>query len=83
MIKMITIGGGKVWYNSDVRDIDVVDCVSELYWHRLDGPACERNNGMHSWYINDDMYYNFKEFQKAGNLSDEQMCILRIKYGEI
>jgi len=51
--------------------------------HRLDGPAVEWRDGGTSWYINGDLYTNFKDFQEAGNLSDDQMTILCLKYGSL
>ena len=51
--------------------------------HRLGGPAYESHIGVNMWFITGFRYYNFKEFQEAGNLTDEQMCILRLKYGDM
>jgi len=52
--------------------------------HRLDGPALNHPvSSIIGWHIHGVRYYNFKDFQKAGGLSDEEMCILRLKYGEI
>jgi hypothetical protein len=52
--------------------------------HRLDGPArnhpVSRNIG---WHIHGVRYYNFKDFQIAGNLSDNDITILKLKYGEL
>ena len=49
-------------------------------WHRLDGPAYEGSDGSMGWYIDGKRYTNFKEFQEAGGLTDDQMTILRLKY---
>jgi hypothetical protein len=62
--------GTKAWYVNDER-------------HRLDGPAIESVYGSNMWFVEGVQYFNFKDFQKAGNLSDDQMTILRLKYGEI
>jgi len=65
--------------------------------HRIDGPAYEvmdESNQYTQWWINNGrifnffaingtIYSNFKEFQKAGRLTDDQMTILKLKYGEI
>jgi len=51
--------------------------------HRLDGPAIEWRNGGMSWFINGYEYANFKDFQSAGGLSDSDMMVLRLRYGEI
>jgi len=52
--------------------------------HRLDGPAVlrKRDGGM-EWFIHGHRYYNFKDFQEAGKLTDDQITILILKYGEI
>jgi len=52
--------------------------------HRLDGPAVlrKRDGGM-EWFIHGHRYYNFKDFQAAGKLSDDQITILMLKYGEM
>jgi len=76
MIKMaIDKFGNKEWRNE----------YSKL--HRLDGPAIEWaiewEDGNYWWHINGIMYRDFKEFQVAGGLSDSDMMLLRLKYGEI
>ena len=85
MIKMmIDEDGDKIWYDSSVLDIqdmkDVTDS-GELHWHRLDGPAVEWANGRKSWWINDTPYSNFKAFQENAKLTDDQITILKLKYG--
>jgi hypothetical protein len=62
--------GSKWWFINGVR-------------HRLDGPAIEWADGEKEWWVNDTEYGNFKDFQEAGNISDEDMMVLRLKYGEI
>ena len=52
-------------------------------YHRLDGPAIEYADGGYRWYIKDEIFYNFNDFQKAGVLSDSDIMVLRLKYGEI
>ena len=85
--------GEKVWRNAagDLHRLDgpaVVSSKGTLEWwvngvrHRLDGPAIELTHAK-VWLIHGVRYANFKDFQAAGNLTDEQMCILRLKYGEI
>jgi len=53
------------------------------YNHRLDGPAIIDPRGFIFWYIKGDRYTNFKDFQEAGKLTEDQMTILKLKYGEI
>jgi hypothetical protein len=72
MSKMIDSLGHKRWLNA-ARE-----------YHRLDGPEIEYSNGdAEMWAINGIMYWNFKDFQADGNLTDDQMTILRLKYGAI
>ena len=56
--------------------------------HRLDGPAVESlldgvDCVIYGWYVNGIECFDFKDFQKAGKLTDDQITILRLKYGEI
>ena len=62
--------GGKTWWVN-----------GEL--HRLDGPAVEHASGSTEWWAYGGQCFNFKDFQEAGGLSDEEMCVLRLKYGAI
>lgn len=51
--------------------------------HRTDGPAAEYANGKYMWCLNGDIYLNNKEFQKAANISDEDMAVMIMKYGNV
>ena len=51
--------------------------------HRIDGPAAEYANGKYMWCLNGDIYLNNKEFQKAAGISDEDMFMLILKYGDV
>jgi hypothetical protein len=51
--------------------------------HRLTGPAVIRSDGSIEWWINGFRYYNFKSFQEAAKLTDDQITILILKYGAI
>jgi hypothetical protein len=85
MIKMITTDEGhQIWYDSSRREWVDTSFWRDLFWHRIDGPACIWANGKYNeWWVLDVRCKNFKEFQYASGLSDDQMCILRLKYGEI
>ena len=84
--------GAKVWYvNGKRHRLDGPACEwkdGDREWfidgkrHRLDGPAIQCDDG-DSWYVGGVWCKNFKDFQKAAKLSDKQMCVLRLKYGEI
>ena len=95
MSKMtIDSNGDKRWHNArgefhriDGPAIERVDGHKE-WWvdgklHKLDGPAIEWDDGDYWWHINGKRYSNFKDFQAAGRLTDDQMCVIRLKYGEI
>ena len=48
--------------------------------HSTTGPAIDIDNKC-GWYIHGKPYTNFKDFQEAGGLTDDQMTILKLKYG--
>ena len=53
-------------------------------YHRLDGPASLSSDGDYAgWYVNGRHYDSNKEYQDAAGLSDEDMAVLVIKYGNI
>ena len=52
-------------------------------YHREDGPAVIWANGTKTWWINSNPCYNNKSFQKAANLSDEDMLMIKLKYGDV
>jgi hypothetical protein len=83
--------GDIIWYDSS--KLTGHESWSTLYKlaHRTDGPAIiynigtpryERSRGVR-WYINGIRCYTWEQFQKDGGLSDSDMMILRLKYGEI
>ena len=47
--------------------------------HRLDGPAIEKDE-IDTWYVNDWAVDFPHEFQRAAKLTDQEMCILKLKY---
>jgi hypothetical protein len=51
--------------------------------HRIDGPAVDFLNGSKSWWVNGERYANFKDFQDASGLSDDEMTMLILKYGQM
>jgi hypothetical protein len=50
--------------------------------HRIDGPAYTYGNRI-AWYIDGNPIYTDKEFQHRAKLSDEDMSILVLKYGNV
>ena len=62
--------GNKHWFENNNR-------------HRIDGPAVIWADGIFEWYLNGIQITSSLEFRRTGNLTDEQMTILFLKYGEI
>lgn len=60
--------GGKEWY------------VNGLY-HRIDGPAIDYPTGPQYWFVNGWYKTTFEAFQRASQCTDEQVLLLKIKYG--
>ncbi len=51
--------------------------------HREDGPAIIETDGWQYWYINGKRHRNNKSYQQAANLTDEDMLMIKIKYGDV
>jgi hypothetical protein len=52
-------------------------------FHREDGPAVMYDTGSVSWYVHGIPCCSNKEYQQATGLSDEDMLILILKYGNV
>jgi hypothetical protein len=86
--------GTQRWFNLD-KKLHREDGPAVLYvdgdqvWyingklHREDGPACVGNNGYREWWINSILYTTNKSYQKAANLSNEDMLMINLKYGDV
>lgn len=52
--------------------------------HRIDGPAVEDKSTSHkTWYLYGIPIYTYKEFQKAAECTDDDIIILKLKWGEM
>jgi hypothetical protein len=51
--------------------------------HRTDGPAYINPDGYQAWFINDKRKTKNKSYQEATNLSDEDMSVMILKYGNV
>ena len=51
--------------------------------HRLDGPAVIYKDGTFDWYINGGRCFTNKQYKLAAGLTDEEMAILVLKYGNV
>jgi hypothetical protein len=58
-------------------------CNKKGQFHREDGPAYINPDGYQSWYTNGKYHHTNKSFQKAANLSDEDMTAMILKYGDV
>lgn len=85
--------GNTHWYANGVRHREdgpsYVGANGTEIWrihgeiHRIDGPAVTYINKKQSWYVNGNEYTSDKEFQKAANISDEDMAVMIMKYGNV
>lgn len=51
--------------------------------HRIDGPAVMFRDGDQMWFVNGYHAGSNKEFQEAAGISDEDMFMLILKYGDV
>ena len=56
--------------------------IKDGTFHRIDGPAIISLK-QNTWYLGGLLYSYNKEFQTAAKLSDEDMAIMILKYGNI
>ncbi len=83
----------KETYNTTGKEIEegawcILSGGSRHYWvngkyHRIGGPAVIYHDGRYGWNIRGYSFYSNKSYQAAAKLSDEEMLILVIKYGNI
>lgn len=69
-----------------------VDKVGNKFWsynngeyeilHRTDGPAVEMSNRFY-WFVDGTQVESLKEYTNLLNLSDEEMLMIILKYGDI
>lgn len=68
---IIEPNGNKRWYTLGIM-------------HRIDGPAAIYvNNPPDTWVVKGRRASNFKQFQAMTGLSDEDILLLKLKYGDI
>jgi hypothetical protein len=85
--------GNKQWFlNGNLHREDGPACEwangDKQWWlngkrHREDGPAIELANGRKAWCLNGKRYNTNESFQKAANLSGDDMLVIVLKYGPI
>jgi hypothetical protein len=71
-------------YNKYCLGNGVKYCVNITgQYHKTDGPAIIYDDGYKIWAINGDHYYTNSSFQRAAGISDEDMAVIILKYGNI
>ena len=89
----ISVNGTQEWHiNGDLHRIDspaIIDADGHKEWwvdgvlHRKNGPAIIYSTGRKAWYVNGILYIDNESFQKAANLTDEDMLMITLKYGSV
>ena len=51
--------------------------------HRINGPAYEYADGTKLWYVDGEIYHYNQTYQKAAGISDEDMAMIVLKYGNV
>jgi hypothetical protein len=86
--------GTMVWHNNELKRhredgpaVTFINGCEQWYIdgkrHRKGGPAVVFPNGDRDWYIHGTLHYNNKSYQEAAGLSDEEMTMIILKYGNI
>ena len=65
------------------RGIDAEYWFFNNHLHRVDGPAAVYQSGLIQWWFEGQHIHSAERFQQVSGLSDEDMTILILKYGEI
>ena len=86
--------GNQFWYNSD-GDFHREDGPAVIYssgkqewWvygilHRINGPAIIYSSGSQHWFVDGYRCRDNKSFQVAAKLTDEDMLMITLKYGDV
>ena len=68
--------GTKRWYNKELLERQRTYQI-----HREDGPAIEWADGDISWALRGNQYFEFDKWCKDLNKTDEEITMLKLKYG--
>ena len=74
-VSKVRIGDLTLWF--------YVNDAGKSVLHRIDGPARIDENGDMGWYIHGQICHTNAEFQNDAGLTDEEMAIMILKYGNI
>ena len=77
-IKKVTksiVGDLTLWY--------YVSDTNQSVMHCIDGPAYIDEYGDMGWYVHGKICYTNAEFQAESGISDEEMAIMILKYGNV
>jgi len=86
--------GNQFWYNSNGQfhredGPAIIHHNGYQAWcingksHREDGSAVIYSAGYREWWIGNINYTDNKSFQLAANITDEDMLIINLKYGDV
>ncbi len=67
---IIFSNGARCWFKNGIR-------------HRLDGPSCMYISINIEWWVNGVQFRNNTSYQNAAGISDEEMLVIIIKYGNV
>lgn len=90
---VIDLSGNQAWYEKGLRHREdgpaYIGYNGMQIWqafglcHRANGPAVIYKDGTFDWYINGGRCFTNKQYKLAAGLSDEDMAIMILKYGNV
>ncbi len=69
---VISHAGTRRWYKGHTNK-----------FHRIDGPAVRYTDGWVEWWVDGNLYKTNESYQCATGISDEDMTIMTLKYGNV
>jgi phage baseplate assembly protein gpV len=86
--------GTIIWYDDDTKRhridgpaVTFINGCEQWYIHghrhRIGGPAVVFRPGDQDWYIDGILHFTNKSYQTAANLTDEEMTLVVLKYGNV
>jgi hypothetical protein len=70
------------FYLDDTKTTIINNYPYNLYWHNTTGPVAIYSDGSSYFYINNEIY-TLEEFIQYNNLSENDITILKLKYGNL
>jgi hypothetical protein len=78
--------GNQIWLCRALEKTIVNNDIYASYryvQHRLDGPTIIWHDGKRSWRLHGMYISTYEDYQRIGELTDDQMTILKLKYGKM